>query len=104
MGEKKQEGAKGILFILALFIIGFLIYKFSLGTWTLMVCDEAMDNGVECYSISSTQELGSKEACMASGRALQQSYPVFECGRACDYDGNFWICKEICNMNGVCHN
>lgn len=103
--EEKERGKSsfGAIVIVILIIIGAL-YKFGSmkPKWTLMVCDEVMDNGVECYSIFRTQELGSKKACMVSGRATQGTNPVFECGKNCKYDGNFWLCDEICNINGLC--
>jgi hypothetical protein len=108
--EKTSVGTWIVFILIVSIIIGSSIFIVSalsggsIGTkWTLMVCDEVMDNGVECSSIYRTQELQSKDACMRSGRATQNSHPVFECGRGCKYDGNFWTCNEICNVNGLCH-
>jgi len=100
--KRKLKGSAIVVFIIVIAVLLFLFISMK-PKWTLMVCDEVMDNGVECYSIYRTQELGSKETCMASGRATQKTHPVFECGKNCKHDGNFWLCDEICNQNGLCH-
>ena len=107
--EEKKKTSAGTWIILILIVLAGLIFVLpslsggSIATkWTLMVCDEVMPNGLECYSVRRTQELWSKEACFVSGRATQNSNPVFECGKSCKYDGNFWVCEEICNIRGEC--
>lgn len=69
-----------------------------------MMCSEVMGNGADCQTNGYVNKdaYGSMDACFTAGRSLLNTYPSFECGKNCKYDGNFWICPEICNMNGRC--
>jgi len=102
MEKSVKKNNSSFIWLVILIVVGWLGYKFFFGKWTLMLCEETLDNGVECSSIARTEEYSSKEACMTSGKVLLNTYPAFECGRNCKYDGNFWLCKEICNKNGFC--
>lgn len=70
-----------------------------------MECSTVMPNGLECESILRTSKWYSwdEKLCIGVGRDKLLAIPAFECGRGCHYDGNFWVCKEICNMKGVCN-
>ena len=102
MTEEKQK-TNPIVWVVVVIAILFLGYKLFTPKWTLMICDEVMENGLECGSFQSVHKdsFSSKENCMASGYAIKNS--VFECGRNCKHDGVFMLCKEICDMKGRCN-
>jgi hypothetical protein len=105
MEETKQK-TNPLVWIVVVVVIIFGVYKLLSPKWTLMICEEVMDNGVECYSFASIQkdQFATKEMCLEIGTTVTKDtqYPVFECGRKCKHDGVFMVCDEICNMYGVC--
>lgn len=67
--------------------------------WTLMVCDEKLNN-YECYSNSDViPGFDSKKDCLLEG-ARNFSSQGYECGSNCKDDYGLFVCKEICNQGG----
>ena len=99
--EKKGSPIWTIIIIIAVVYFGF---KLFVPRWTLMMCSEVMDNGLDCQTNGTVYKdaYTSKDTCLSVGYSNLGIYPSFECGRNCKYDGNFWVCPEICNKNGVC--
>jgi len=97
-----------IIFYSFLLLVSSLILSgCTLGTtYTLFVCDEVMENGVECYSntIVLNDAFPNIESCIEFGK---EHHPgnIFECGKNCNYNDEFdtHVCKEICTMKGVCY-
>jgi len=102
-----EEKNSPIILIIVVVLIIWGLYKIVSPKWTLMICDEVMENGLECYSFASIHEndFGTKEMCLEIGTSLTKNnaYPVFECGRKCKHDGIFMVCDEICDKLGRCH-
>ena len=77
----------------------------------MVVCSQmdpnGMSNGTECSNFAHIQEdaFSNKEVCLEEGRTLisANSFQSFECGKNCEHDGIFMLCKEICDKNGMCH-
>ena len=105
--EEKKQITSPLVWVVVVIVIIFGVYKLLSPKWTLMICDEVMENGRECYSFASIQkdQFTTKDMCLEIGGSVTRNnaYPVFECGRKCKHDGIFMVCDEICDMYGVCH-
>lgn len=103
MDEEKGKGS--VLGFIAVAVVIYFLYRLLFAPkWTLMMCSEVMGNGADCQTNGYVNKnaYGSMDACFTAGRSLLGTYPSFECGKGCKFDGNFWICSEICNKNGRC--
>ena len=93
---------KKILIIIIASIILFFGYKYykNKNSWTLLVCESLMSNGVECYDMSyEIPGFKSEKDCLLEG-AEKFSKEGFECGKGCEKKGELNVCSVICNKNG----
>ncbi|MFC1638169.1 hypothetical protein ACFL2R_01985, partial [Patescibacteria group bacterium] len=69
-------------------------------SWTLLVCDSKMSNGVECYDISyEISGFKTQKECLLEG-VDRFSKEGFECGKGCRNKNGLNVCSEICNKSG----
>ncbi len=91
-----------LLFLLPIFLTGCTLKK----DWTLMLCSELMDDGVQCYENSSVIEgFETMGSCMSTGASYVSSGKAkgFECGKNCELipEGHdIRVCDTICNEAG----
>jgi len=75
---------------------------FKQDSWDLMICEELMSNGVECYSNAEILKgYETQRECMEVGIRLA-SKQGYECGKNCKASKDFGgiVCETICNKAG----